>query len=270
MADLASRDIEYEHEGSRMVGYLCAPVGANSLPGIVLIHDAFGLGDDMIQTARRYAGLGFAVFAADVWGDRAAPASESEIGPLMGGMVGDRARWMGRIAAAHATMSVQPEVDASALVTAGYCFGGSSALEYLRNGGNTHGVISIHAGLDLLEWDWSGAHSPARVLVCTGADDPMATADQRAQLQTALSGVGIDWEVNLYSDTAHAFTSPKAAFSPAPDVFAYNARSSARAWESTKRFLGELFPDVQHATAVSRTSITQPTPVATMPSPRRD
>jgi dienelactone hydrolase len=254
MADLASRDIEYEYEGSRMVGYLCAPVGAHGVPGIVLVHDAFGLNDDMVQTARRYADLGFAVFAADVWGDRTSPATESEIGPLIGGMVGNRERWMGRIAAAHETLAAQPEVDASTLVTAGYCFGASSALEYLRIGGNTRGVISIHAGLDLLEPDWA-AHvtqaparvSPARVLVCTGADDPMASAEMRAQLESALSGAGIDWEVNLYSDTKHAFTSPKAAFSPMPDVIAYNARSAARAWESTKRFLGELFPDVRPA-----------------------
>ncbi|GAA3880671.1 dienelactone hydrolase family protein [Leifsonia kafniensis] len=230
-----------------MLGYLCAPTGAHELPGIVLVHDAFGLNDDTIQTAERYAALGFAVFAADVWGDRTTATAESQIGPLIGGMVSDHARWMGRIEAAHLTLAAQPEVDAEAIITAGYCFGASSALEYLRTGGNTRGVVSIHAGLDLLRPNWAAATTPARVLVCTGADDPMATAQMRSELQVALSGAAIDWELNLYSDTKHAYTNPKSAFSPMPDVVAYNPQSAARSWESTKRFLGELFPDARPA-----------------------
>jgi dienelactone hydrolase len=245
MGELISRDIEYIHAGSRMVGYLCAPEGARGLPGIVLVHDAFGLNEDTIQTARRYAALGFTVFAADVWGDRTTPASEAEIGPLIGGMVGDRERWMGRISAAHSTIALQPEADAGSLVTVGYCFGGSSAIEYLRIGGRIRGAVSIHGGLDLLDSGWAGATASARVLVCTGADDPMATAEMRAYLQSSMSDAGIDWELVLYSDTKHAFTNPKSDFSPMPEVVAYNPRSAARAWASTQRFLAELFPEVR-------------------------
>ena len=75
----------------------------------------------------------------------------------------------------------------------------------------------------------------------------MATGQMRAELQSAMSGAGIDWELDLYSDTKHAFTNPKSDFSPMPNVAAYNPQSAARSWESTKRFLGELFPDVRPA-----------------------
>ncbi|MCS5713145.1 dienelactone hydrolase family protein [Herbiconiux sp. CPCC 205716] len=239
------RDVQYAHDGTRMRGLLFSTPGVSGSPTIVLVHDAFGLNGHTLETAERYAALGFTVFAADVWGDRLTPQAESEIGPLIGGMVGDRARWISRIAAAHEAAAAQPEVDASALVTIGYCFGGSSALEYLRTGGRTRGVVSIHGGLDLLAPDWSGARTDARVLVCTGADDPMATREQRAALETAMTGAGLDWETDLYSDTKHAFTNPSSSHSPMPHVVAYNPRSAARAWESTTRLLGELFPEIK-------------------------
>lgn len=245
MNDLVSRDVEYRHDDTRMVGLLCAPEAAPARPGILLVHDAFGLSPDMIDVAHRLAGLGFAVFAADVWGDRTQPATQPEIGPLIGGMVADRPRWMARIAAAHDAARAQPEIDASAIAVLGYCFGGSSALEYVRTGGDVLGAVSIHGGLDLLHPDWSAPRRTAQVLVCTGADDPMATAPMRAELETSLSSVGIDWEVALYSDTVHAFTSLRSRHSPTPHVVAYNARSAARAWDSTTRFLRDLFPDVR-------------------------
>lgn len=242
MTTLISRDVEYTHDGTTLLGMLVAPEGANHSPTVVLVHDAFGLGDEMVAHARALAELGYVVFAADVWGNRLTPGEQSEIGPLMGSMVGDRARWLARVAAAHETASAQPEVDRDSLVFLGYCFGGASALEYLRTGARIRGVISIHGGFDLLEHDWSAAAGGASVLLCTGADDPMATPEQTAALQAALSAGGFDWETDLYSDTVHAFTSLRAMNSPAPHVFAYNQRSASRAWASTCRFLGEVLP----------------------------
>lgn len=236
------RDIEYVHDGTRMRGLLCAPAEAESLPTVVLIHDAFGLGDEMIAIARRIVALGFTVFAADVWGERHTPSGIEEIGPLIGGMVRDRERWLARIALAHEVAAAQPEADADALISLGYCFGGSSALEYARIGGALRGVIAIHPGLDLVGFDWSAVAedtAPA-VLVCFGADDPMATPEQWRQSKAAMNDAGVDWELNLYSGTVHAFTSPKAQSSPDPAVIMHHPRNARRAWQATERFLDEL------------------------------
>jgi len=243
LTELIERDVEYTHDGTRMIGLLVAPVTASSeapLPGILLVHDAFGLGEDMTATARRYAQLGYAVFAADVWGERTQPTEGSQIGPLIGSMVSDRERWMGRMAAAHAAMVAQPEVDAGAVAAAGYCFGGSSALEFARTGGDVRGAIGIHAGLDVLDSDWSAPGPVERVLICTGSADPMATAEQRDALQDALTGAGVDWETDLYSGAQHAFTNPKSDLPGMPPGVGYDARASQRAWDSTARFLADL------------------------------
>ena len=233
-----TRDVAYTHDGDRMRGMLVAPPSDAPLPTVLLLHDAFGLNAHTIQVAHRVAELGHAVFAADVWGDRTTPHDESEIGPLIGGMAGDRPRWLARLAAAHEAAIAQPEADA-AVVALGYCFGGAGALEHLRAGGDLRGAISIHGGLDLLADGWEAARSGASVLIATGAEDPMATPAQRDALTAGLSGAGIEWELDVYSGTVHAFTNPASAHSPDPAVVAYNPRSAARAWAATIRFLAE-------------------------------
>ncbi|WP_402463891.1 dienelactone hydrolase family protein [Isoptericola aurantiacus] len=247
MDEVVRRDVEHAHGDTRMISALAAPRRTSAGPAVLLLHDAFGLSDDMLRIAHDLARLGFPVLAADVWGDRTLPTTQEEIGPLIGSMVSNRSRWTARLDAALAAAADQPEVDPEQVVALGYCFGGSSALELLRTGGRLRGAVSIHGGLDLLEpdADWSAADPEAHVLVCTGADDPMATAEHRAALESGLRRAGVDWEIDLYSDTRHAFTSPHAKNSPTPDAVAYHPRSAARSWAATTRFLTELFPTVR-------------------------
>lgn len=248
MADLTRRDVPYQLGGTAMQGLLVAPSGASSQPSVLVIHDAFGLGDDMVAIAEKLAARGLGVFAADVWGDRFVPTSQEEVGLLIGSMAGDRTEWQARIGAAHRAAAEQPEVDADSIALLGYCFGGSSALEFVRTGGRARGVIAIHPGLDLLEHDWSAAAaSGAQVHVAVGSIDPMATREQRLQLEDDLTAAGADWEVDVYSGTTHAFTSLRSQNSPHPDLFDYHPRNAARAWQATVRVLDELFPQTAGA-----------------------
>ncbi|MFI6350438.1 dienelactone hydrolase family protein [Streptomyces sp. NPDC050560] len=239
MGDVISRDVVYWHETTRMLGRLCLPAAARTGAAVLLLPDAHGVTAHAVGTARRLAGLGRPVLVADLWGERLLPTDEAEFGPLIGAMAGDRARWLGRVRAAHRALAAAPEAGTADVVALGYCFGGSSALEYTRSGAEVAGVISVHGGLDLVGSDWSAAGS-APVLVCTGADDPMATADMRARLASGLSGAGVDWQTHVYGGTVHAFTRPSAKSSPRPGVVAYSARGTARAWDAALRFLHEI------------------------------
>ncbi|SFR68803.1 Dienelactone hydrolase [Agromyces sp. CF514] len=241
LIDLVQRDVAYEANGTRMIGCLVAPTDAadEPSPGILLVHDAFGLGADTIDLAARYAELGYAVFAADVWGERAEPQSGADIGRLIGSMAGNRDEWMSRLAAAHEAAAAQPEFDADRTVVVGACFGGSSALEYVRTGGRVIAAVSIHGGLDHVAHDWSASTDTATVLLCTGADDPMAGPEHWQPIKAGLTGAGIDWEFDLYSGTQHAFTNPRTDALGMPGA-AFHPRNAARAWSRTVDFLGEV------------------------------
>lgn len=239
MSDLIERDVEYSADGVAMTGYFCAPRADRRLPGVVLLPDAFGLTAEARAAATRRAAQGRAVFVADVWGGRRSPGGGAEIMGLIGSMTADRGTWMARVAAAHAAAGRQPELDTERVATLGYCVGASAALEYLRVGGRTRGVVSIHAGLDLLSPGWEASTRDARVLVCSGSEDPMATPAQWQALKSALTERGIGWELDLYGGAKHAFTDPRSDSLGMPGA-AYDAYAAERSRGSADRFLDEL------------------------------
>ncbi|MFC8452083.1 dienelactone hydrolase family protein [Kitasatospora sp. NPDC057223] len=238
MSDVTARDTEYWDGETRLLGHVCAPADGRTGAAVLLLPDAYGVTKHVIGIAQRLAGQGHPVFVADLWGDGLLPADQSEFGPLIAAMAKDRPRWMRRVRAAHEALLAQPGNGNAPVALLGYCFGGSSALEYVRTGGEVAGVVGVHPGLDTVEADWSAA-GPAPVLVCTGDGDPMGTAEMRSALTTAMTGAGTDWQLHVYGGTVHAFTSPHAKNSPRPDIVAYSARSTARAWDATLRFLRE-------------------------------
>jgi len=240
MSDLTEASVEYSHDGTRLVGHLVARADGAKRPGVLLIHDAFGVSDPMKATARRIATLGYTVLLADMWGDGRIPKGEEEIGPLIGAMANDRATWTGRVDAAHRQLLAQEQVTEGPVVAVGYCFGGSSALEYVRVGGTVAGAVSFHGGLDLVGTDWSAANKDASVLILTGAEDPMSPPQVVFELERAMTTAGVRWEVTSYGHTKHAFTNPQADKSGNPDVMAYDVRADRRSWESFRLFLEEL------------------------------
>jgi len=243
VTELTAQSLRYSHEGTDLVGYLVRAPGTPR-PGVLLIHDAFGVSEPMKATAHRIAQLGYSVLLADLWGEGRTPGGEEEIGPLIGSLVSDRDLWVGRVRAGHEALLADPDVADAPVTVVGYCFGGSSALEYLRHGGGVDGVVTFHGGLDTVGEDWSQAHSAARVLVLTGAEDPMAPRDRVTALEDGLTAAGVDWEVARYGATRHAFTNPHADKAGRPEVLAYDARADRRSWTAFTLFLEEIHDDV--------------------------
>lgn len=239
MTELTAESQHYSHAGTELIGYLVRAQDTPQ-PGVLLIHDAFGVSEPMKATARRIAELGYSVLLVDLWGGGTTPGSDDEIGPLIGALMADRELWVGRVRAGHEALRASQDVADAPVTAIGYCFGGSSALEYLRHGGGVDGVVSIHGGLDSVGTDWSVAHPDAKVLVLTGAEDPIAPKDLVNTLEDGLTGAGIDWEVALYGATKHAFTNPMADKAGRPEMLAYNARADRRSWNALALFLEEI------------------------------
>lgn len=239
MTELTAQSLPYNHDGTELIGYLVHAEG-EPRPGVLLLHDAFGVSEPMKAAARRIAELGCTVLLADLWGEGATPSGDDEIGPLIGSLVSDRSEWVGRVRAGHDALIAQAEVVQGPVTAVGYCFGGSSALEYLRHGGELAGVVSFHGGLDAVGRDWSRGFRDAQVLVLTGAEDPMARKEALDALQSGMTATGIGWEVSVYGATKHAFTDPRADEAGRPEVIAYDERAARRSWAAFTRFLAEV------------------------------
>jgi dienelactone hydrolase len=231
-------DLRYAYEGFTMRGRFFRASDVGLRPGVVVLHGAAGLTPFIEASAERIAELGYAALAADLWGGGDVLTEPSKIGLTLGKFAADREMWMGRIEASRAALATQPGVDAKRIAVLGYCFGGSGALEFARTGGAVVGAVSFHAGLDMVSGVWNAAWR-GKVLICAGAEDPMAKSEDLARLQVAMSTAAVDWEVDLYGGVKHGFTEPDRPGQP--PFAAYDARADRRSWDAARRFLAESF-----------------------------
>lgn len=236
-------DLEYSRGSTKMLGYFAVEAeGRTERPGILVVHDAFGLDSHCIGIADRLAAKGYAALAIDLWGDRRQFTNTSdEVRNAVAGLLGDREAWMGRVDAARQTLAAQAGVDGTRLAAIGYCFGGSTVLEFARSGADIDGVVSFHGGLDLVGADWGSARVRARLLVCTGVEDPLVPWPALTALQGNLRNCGVNWELDIYSHARHSFTRPDAAKRSTPDRSGYDPQADRRSWRAMLGFLAEIF-----------------------------
>lgn len=241
MSTLVSRDLAYWAGDTEMRGYFCAPEGTDPRPAVVVVHGAHGLTDHIIACAEKIAGAGFAVLAADLWGGRAQLGHPDEIGPMLGRMLAERGLWMARLQAACDTLAAQTEVQSDQIAMVGYCFGGASALEFLRTGGEIRAAISLHGGLDMVGEGWTPATPDAQALICTGAIDPMAKPEDLARIEAGMSDAGVIWDTHIYGGVKHAFSEPDTP--GRPPFAAYDARADRRSFAAMVQVLTETLTD---------------------------
>jgi dienelactone hydrolase len=236
---MQTRDVRYGGELGNFLGYLAYNVsGPDKRPGILVVHEGLGLGEHIMERARRIAELGYVVFAADMFGERRQASSLEDMGRLVGGLRADPSMLRARARLALETLASLSEVDATRLAAIGFCFGGSVVLELARDGADLKGVVSVHGVLATKAPAVAGAIT-ASVLICTGADDPLAPADQIAVFENEMRVAGVkDWQVIKYGNTLHAFTNP-AANASAMQGALYSEQADRRAWRAVKDFFEE-------------------------------
>lgn len=237
---IQERLIEYEHDGTLLEGFLAYDdAQAGSRPAVMIAHAWAGRGEFECDKARALAKLGYAGFAADVYGKGVLGKDREENANRMQVFLDDRAKLQSRLTAALAVMKAQPEADANQVAAMGFCFGGLCVLDLARSGADLKGVVSFHGLLGAPD-GMTGADIKAKVLVLHGHDDPMAQVDAVVALEKELTAAGADWQIHVYGNTLHAFTNPAAND---PDFgTVYDATAERRSWQALRNFLGELFP----------------------------
>ena len=238
---LQTKDIEYQDGALRMRGLLAYDdAHAGKRPGILVVHEAWGLGEHAMERAKMLAREGYVALAADMYGDRRLASDLPQAMELIGELRTDPAKLRQRAKSALAALKAQPNVDASRLAAIGFCFGGTTVLELARAGADLKGVVSFHGGLQTAAPAEPGAVTP-KVLVCTGADDPMIPPDQVTAFEEEMRKAGADWQVIAYGNTVHSFTNPDAGKTVKLDGVAYNAQTDRRSWAAMRAFFDEIF-----------------------------
>lgn len=207
-------------------------------PGILICPNWAGRDEDDARVAARLAELGYAGLAVDVYGKGVRGGGPDVNAQLMQPLLDDRAELQSRLAAAHAALCAQPEVDASRTAVIGYCFGGLCALDVVRMGLPVEAAVSFH-GLFAPAPNLPNARIDAAVLLLHGWDDPMATPDDVLAVARELSAAGADWQLHAYGGTMHAFTAKGANDRARGTV--YDATADRRSWQAMTNLLQDVF-----------------------------
>jgi dienelactone hydrolase len=225
---MANRTLEYRDGAVTLKGYLADGGQSGARPGVVLFPEAFGIGEHVMERARRLAAVGYVALAADPYGDGAQAKDLPDAIQMMTAVRSDVSRWRARARAALDALTAQSSVDRTRLAAIGYCFGGSTALELGRSGAPLAAVVTFHAGLEAPRPEDAG-NIRARVLVCHGARDPLIPPEQVAAFEAQMRATQVDWQLVSYGGAVHSFTNPDADKLGNP-AFGYNAAADRRSW----------------------------------------
>lgn len=238
---MATKELTTIHNGVSLKGHLAWDERQQGRrPGVLVIHEAGGLGGHAKQRAERIAQeLGYAAYAMDLFGE--VPASMPDAMGWITRLLRDPADLRGRLSGALRTLATQPEVHSGKLAAIGFCFGGTAAIELARSGADLKAIVGFHAGL-------RGTGAPdaaaikAKILICNGAQDPFMTPEVFAAFTSAMIAAGADWQVNLYGRARHSFTNVDAD-KLGMDAYAYNGEADRRSWQAMRSLFAEVFDD---------------------------
>ena len=234
---MKTETLEYKDGDVACRGFLAVPDGTDKRPGIVIAHEAPGLDEHPKKRARMLAELGYVALALDMYGGGRTVSGEETM-KAMGPFRESASLTRGRARAALDALAKQPRVDAGRLGAMGYCFGGLVVLELARSGAPLKGVVSFHGILET-KTPQDAKNVKGKILVCTGADDPLVPPEQVLGFQKEMTEAKVDWQVVTYGGTKHAFTNVDAD-KVGRDALAYNKSADMRSWEAMRDFWGEV------------------------------
>lgn len=242
-AAIQSREIPYEAaDGTKLLGYYAWDDAVKGKrPGIVVVHEWWGLNDYARRRARELAALGYAALAIDMYGDGKHTMHATEAKAMMMSVLGDNKTAYTRGLAGIELLQKQNETDAKKMLAIGYCFGGKVVLDMARQGMNLIGVASFHGVLAPATPAEKGKVKAA-ILVLNGAADAFIPGTDIDNLKNEMKAADVDFTFVNYPGAKHAFTSIDAdqlGRDNGMDI-AYNADADAASWLKMQEFFKRL------------------------------
>jgi dienelactone hydrolase len=182
LAAITETPVSYTDGNTTLKGFVVADTAKNTKrPGIIVVHEWWGITKHMHNEAQRLASQGYVAFIADMYGDAKTADNPTDAGALSGSVMKNPKAMESRFNAARAELAKQPEVDGSRIGAVGYCFGGAVVLNMARAGADLAGVAGFHASLGLNTPAPAPGSVKAKILVLNGADDPFIKKEQYLQ-----------------------------------------------------------------------------------------
>jgi len=217
--DIATSQVNYFEDAQ---GFLAKPSADGIYPGVILIHEWWGLNDNIKDMARDLASHGYVALAVDLYAGQVATTSD---GARQLVTTFDSAKGIENIRSAAEFLKQNHGVEK--IATIGWCFGGSQSMNFAISG-NTLDATIIYYGqpvtnvtqLSKISWP---------VLGIFGDLDQSIPVEKVNEFQSSLNQLGIQNEIVIYPGVGHAFANPSGA--------SYAPEETKDAWQKTLAFL---------------------------------
>ncbi len=241
-AGIVSEAIEYMDGDTVLTGHMYFDDSIRGKrPGVLVIHEWWGLNDYAKKRAEMLASIGYIAFAADMYGDHKVTSHAEDAKGWMMQITSSIDAWQKRARLGLEVLRGHKLSRADDMAAIGYCFGGATVMQLAYSGSDIDGVVSFHGSLPVADEAQAKAIK-TRVMVAHGYADSFIPKERIAGFKAALDSAGVDWQFNTYSGARHGFTNPGAS-SYGIDALAYDANADKRSWQQMQNFLEEIFAD---------------------------
>jgi carboxymethylenebutenolidase len=211
--------------GKQVKGYLSRPSGAKGpLPAIIVIHEWWGLNDNIRRTADRLAGEGYETLAVDLYGGQSAQSSD-DAKKLMMTVFNDPASAKDNLSQAYGYLHDHEHARKMGVI--GWCFGGGWSLQTALLFPDKLDAAVMYYGQP--ELDVAQLKTLRMPLIgFFGEKDQGITVADVQKFQEALKSAKVDAEIHEYPDAGHAFANPSGE--------RYQPEAAKDSWERTVKF----------------------------------
>ena len=206
---------------------------------MVVLHESFGLNDDIRRIARRFADAGYVALTPDLYshGSRIVCLTRVMVDVLRGSL----GREIADIHAARDALAARPEVDAQRIVIAGFCQGGGFALV----AGVRPGFRAAAVNYGDVPEERSRLDGVCPVVASYGGKDRLVGRKMAERLERHLSALGVPHDVKTYDGAGHSFFSRVDGWQgwlarvPTPLAVGYDEAAARDGWERMLAFFEE-------------------------------
>lgn len=226
-------------DGGAVLADLFMPSGEGPHPGVVVLHESFGLNDDIRRLASRFADAGYAAACPDLYSHGTRLVCLSRV--LVDMVRGADGRAIDDIHAVREALAARPEVDAERIAVTGFCQGGGFALI----AGTRPGFRAAAVNYGMVPEERAMLDGICPVVAGYGRRDRIVGANMAERLEGHLQALGVPHDVRVYDGAGHSFFSQVDGWQgwlarmPSPMNVGYEEAAAEEGWERMLAFFGE-------------------------------
>lgn len=224
--NVTASNVQIGTDGTEFTAFLARPVAEGPYPGIIMIHEWWGLNDQVRSMAHVLAGEGYVVLAVDLFNGSVATTTEGALANLRDN---PNNITVPKMQAAVEYLKEMPDVDPAKIASLGWCYGGGQSFQLGINE-ELQGVVIYYGRISTNSTELMELKEP--VLGLFGEEDISIPAEDVREFERLLKAQGTSADIHIYEGAGHAFANPT-------NTQAFRKEQAMDAWNKTLDFLDQ-------------------------------